>query len=390
MSRILVLYGGMSPEHEVAIISALQVMNALKEAGHTVIPGYITKAGEWIKGDERFFQPEFYQDLQKVFREGKAAALTGNRNIQWLEKALLGFQAQDVFDAVFPVFHGSNGEDGTMQGLLTLAGVPFVGCGVAASATGMDKILSKAVARQAGLNVVEDVVVVQAQWEREQKSLINRIKSIGSSWFVKPATLGSSIGISYAKTEKELINALEVAFAYDSRVLVEAALENPVEVNISVMGNDPYEVSVTEQPVASSEVLSFEDKYLRNGSKSGQRSQGMASASRIIPAPISDKQTKEVQAAAEAFFRALGGSGIARIDFMYDKKGKLYFNEINTIPGSLAFYLWEKSGYPFPKMVDNLVKLALQRAEDKQRLVTTFQSNILSGYAENSAKGGKI
>lgn len=390
MSRVLVLYGGMSPEHEVAIISALQVMHALQAAGHEVIPGYVTKTGQWVRGDERFLKPEFYQSLQKAAQQGKPAAITGNRETKWIQKSTFGFQAQQAFDVVFPVFHGSNGEDGTMQGLLTLAGLPFVGCGVGASAAGMDKIISKAIARQAGLNVIPDVMVVKAQWEQDQKSLLTEIQKIGSAWFVKPATLGSSIGITLATTQKELINALEVAFAYDTRVLVEAALENPTEVNISIMGNDPYELSVTEQPVASGEVLSFEDKYLRNGSKKGKRSEGMASASRLIPAPITAQQTKQVEQAAETFFRALGGSGIARIDFMFDKKGKLYFNEINTLPGSLAFYLWEKSGYPFPKFVDNLVQLALQRYEEKQGLVTTFESNILSGYSENSAKGGKI
>lgn len=390
MSRVLVLYGGMSPEHEVAIISALQVMNALKEAGHEVIPGYITKTGEWVRGDERFLKPEFYQSLQRVSENGKSVALTGNRQAKWVQKSSFGFRAQQAFDLVFPVFHGSNGEDGTVQGLLTLTGLPFVGCGVGASAAGMDKIMSKAIARQVGLNVIPDVLVVKAQWETTQKSLLQQMHKLGNRWFVKPATLGSSIGISHAKNEKELINALEVAFAYDTRVLVEVAVESPLEVNISIMGNDPYELSVTEQPVASSEILSFEDKYLKKGSKTGKRSEGMASASRIIPAPISEQQTQEVRAAAETFFRALGGTGIARIDFMYDKKGKLYFNEINTLPGSLAFYLWEKSGYPFPKMVDNLVKLALERFNEKQSLVTTFDSNILAGYAENSAKGGKI
>jgi len=390
MSRVLVLYGGMSPEHEVAIISALQVMHALQDAGHEVIPGYISKTGVWVRGDDRFLKPEFYQDLQQPVRLGKQVALTANRALPWLQKAAFGFQEKDAFDVVFPVFHGSNGEDGTIQGLLTLSGMPFVGCGVGASAAGMDKSISKAIARQAGLQVVPDVLVIEAQWQEQQAEYLTQAKKLGSAWFVKPATLGSSIGISHAKNEKELINAIEVAFAYDERVLVEAAITDPTEVNISIIGNDPYELSITEEPVRSSEILSFEDKYLSNGSKKGKRSEGMASASRIIPARITDKQLKQVQTAAEAFFRALGGKGIARVDFMFDSKGELYFNEINTLPGSFAFYLWEKSGYPFPQLVDKLVQLAVKSHEKKNTRVTTFDSNILSGYAENSAKGGKI
>jgi len=380
----------MSPEHEVAIISALQVMNALRGAGHEVIPGYVTKSGEWVRGDERFLKPEFYTDLFKAAHQGKSVVLTANRTARWMQKSAFGFQSRTEFDVVFPVFHGSNGEDGTMQGLLTLTGLPFVGCGVGASAAGMDKILSKAIARQAGLNVVPDVMVVKAQWERQQREILKQILAIGKRWFVKPATLGSSIGITYARNEKELVQGIEVAFAYDSRVLVEVAIEDPTEVNISILGNDPYELSVTEQPVRSSEILSFTDKYLRKDGKGGKRSQGMASATRIIPAKITAQRTKEVQHAAETFFRALGGKGIARIDFMFDKKGKLYFNEINTLPGSFAFYLWDKSGYSFSQLVDKLVSLALESQEEKQKLVTTFESNILAGYNENSAKGGKL
>ncbi|MBI2325968.1 hypothetical protein HYU91_01125 [Candidatus Collierbacteria bacterium] len=201
--------------------------------------------------------------------------------------------------------------------------------------------------------------------------------------FVKPIGLGSSIGLSKVDKKADLADALEVAFCYDNRVMIEEAIDDPQEVNIAIIGNDPYELSVTEQPVASGDVLSFDDKYVGEAGKG----RGMASAKRYVPAKVDQKIIKEVEENALKFFRCIGGKGIARVDFLVDKKGVVYFNEINTMPGSLAFYLWEKTNLPFPKLVSRLVDLAISDWEAKQRLIRSFETNILSSFATGGIKG---
>ncbi len=379
---VAVLYGGVSPEHEVAIISAVQAMNALKGEGYTVVPVYISKEGEWYLGDDKFLNPTFYQDLNKVKKAGKMVLLPANRNLNLLISSWLGFGPYEKnIDVFFPIFHGANGEDGTIQGLLEMANLPYVGGGVLEGSSGMDKFVTKRIAESLGVRVAGDRLVVKGMWSKEKLALLKR--DLKYPVFVKPATLGSSIGISRVERSGDLDNALEVAFCYDERVLVEDAVDMETEVNISVLGNGPYEVSVTEQPVASSKVLSFEDKYISSAGKQ----QGMASAKRVIPANISSKQLKTIEDWARQIFWAMGGRGLARVDFMIDKKGEIYFNEINTIPGSLAFYLWERSGYPFPKLVSKLVELALESWKRKQQRVTVFESNILSGLGRLGVKG---
>ncbi len=383
MSRnILVLYGGVSPEHEVSIVTALQIMHALRGADENPIPGYITKKGEWVLGDSSFLKPESYKDLEAIASRGKRIILSPDRTVHLLTKGLLGFGAANLdIDVVFPVFHGSQGEDGTIQGLLELANLPYVGCGVTADGAGIDKYISKRLAENIGLRVAPDVLLTPNLWKTQKSEVLKQIKTLGKIVFVKPVTLGSSIGITRA-TATNLEDAIEVAFKYATRVLVEAALDQPTEVNISIIGNDPYQVSVTEQPVSSGSVLSFEDKYLRQGS----RTKGMASAKRIIPAPVSTKLIQEIEVSAEKFFRALGGKGIARIDFMVSG-GKVYFNEINTLPGSLAFYLWAATKVDFSQLVKKLVDWAVEDWQSRQRLTTTFNSNILATFASGGAKG---
>lgn len=385
--NILVVYGGVSTEHEVSIISALQVMHALKDAGFKVLPGYITKEGAWLLGDQRLLIPEFYRNLAEVKRAGEPFLLPADREVGLLKRGWLGYGGLgEQIDAVFPVFHGRNGEDGAIQGLFELVNVPYVGCNVGASAVGMDKYLSKKVAADLGIRVVKDFLVTKTDWESDQKNVLKRLKTLGKILFVKPNDLGSTIGISRTASGDELKNALEVAFLYTTRVLVEQALDKKMELNISVMGNGPYDVSAIEQPVAEGDVLSFTDKYMRPEGKNA----GMASAKRLIPAPIDDKLKKEVEETARKFFAAIGGKGISRIDFMVDKKGNLFFNEINTLPGSLSFYLWEASGIKFPELVKKLVKSALDDWEEKSKLITTFDSNILSNFAKKRLKGGKV
>lgn len=380
--NILVIYGGVSPEHEVSVITAIQAMNALVEAGFTVTPFYISKKGEWYKGDKSFLNANIYSNLDKVKRSGKLSVLPANRDLRVLSKNWLSFSADETdIDVVFPIFHGQNGEDGTIQGLLELANLPYVGSGVLAGSAGMDKFVTKRIAESVGVDVTKDFLLTKGTFNK--KEAVSLAKKIGFPLYVKPANLGSSIGITRVTTPAKFLEAVEVAFCYDDRVLVEEAIDLDKEINISVMGNNPYICSVAEQPIASSHTLSFEDKYVSNAKKT----KGMASAKRLIPAPITDKELNTIQSWAKTIFSAINGKGLTRVDFMIDKKGKIYFNEINTIPGSLAFFLWDKSGYPFPKLVNHLVNLAIESWELKQNKISSFDSNILSDIASLGLKG---
>jgi D-alanine-D-alanine ligase len=384
---VLVMYGGVCPEHEVSIVSALQVMSALEEGGFKVLPLYISKEGGWYMGDKKYLKPENYKDLEKVKQWGKRVIISADREWDLLAKGWLGFGGmEEKIDAVFPVFHGQYGEDGAIQGLLEHADLPYVGCGVTASGVGIDKYVAKRVAESLGVRVTKDVLVTVGGWKKEKKELVKEIGKLKWPVFIKPARLGSSIGVLRLVKKKDLMDALEVAFRYGSRVVVEEAVKNPIEINISILGNDPYELSVTEKPVTVADVLSFEDKYIGEGGKS----KGMASAKRIIPAPVSEKIKMEIEKATVDIFRAIDGKGISRLDFMLDSENKVYFNEINTMPGSLAFYLWEASGVSFKRLVTKLVRLAEEEWKAKKKLVSVFNSNILAGFASRGSKGGKV
>lgn len=380
--NVLVLYGGVTPEHEVSIISAIQVMSALVEAGHQVLPVYISKQGTWHRGDKRFLDPLFYKDLQKVSSSGTSTILPANKDLHLLKRGLFGYGAEEFsIDVVFPVFHGQNGEDGSIQGLLELANLPYVGSGVLGGAVGMDKFVTKRLTESLGIKVAKDFLITKG--DQNEKEIAKEAKKIGFPLYVKPANLGSSIGVTRVEKISDLNNALEVAFCYDNRVLLEEAIEFDKEVNISIMGNNPYILSVPEQPVSSGKTLSFNDKYLSDSGKS----KGMASLKRLIPAPISPTQLGTIQEWASKIFGAINGKGLARVDFMISKKGDIVFNEINTIPGSLAFFLWEKSGYPFPKLVDHLLHLAVESWKSKQQKTFTFESNILEKVGNGGLKG---
>ncbi|MBU1200136.1 D-alanine--D-alanine ligase [Patescibacteria group bacterium] len=387
MKTVLVMYGGVCPEHEVSIVSALQVMNALKEAGFGVLPLYISKEGGWYLGGNKYLKAENYKDLQKIKDWGKRVIISADREWDLLAKGWLGFGGmEEKIDTVFPVFHGQYGEDGAIQGLLEHADLPYVGCGVTASGVGIDKYVAKRVAESLGVRVTKDVLATVSGWKKEKKELVKEIEKLKWPIFIKPARLGSSIGVVRLSKKKDLTDAVEVAFRYGSRVVVEEAVKNPIEINISVLGNDPYQCSVTERPVTVADVLSFEDKYIGEGGKS----KGMASAKRIIPAPVSEKIKNEVEGVAVNIFRAIDGKGISRFDFIVNEKDEVYFNEVNTMPGSLAFYLWEASGVSFKKLVIKLVRLAEEEWKAKKKLVSVFNSNILAGFAKRGIKGGRV
>lgn len=393
------VFGGRSVEHDVSIVTAHQVMAALSER-HDVVPVYVTRDGTWLTGDG-------LNDLG-VYRDGRAEALgrecfipaaPGRGGLHVQAGRLRGTQTIPV-DIVVPAIHGTFGEDGTLQGLLELSGLPYVGSGVAASAVGMDKVAMKTAFRGAGLKVVEHALVDVRGWERDQGSVLDDVEArIAYPMFVKPAQLGSSVGIGRATDRDALRHLIEVAASYDSRVLVEPSKDECLEINCSVMGGGRHEprASVCEQPVRQDVFLSFEDKYLRRGkapagkspaagnAAHGTKTGGMAAQDRLIPAPISEQLTKQVQTNALDAFNAVGASGVARIDAFVDAdSGESWVMEINTVPGSFSFYLWEHSGVSFVDLMETLLEIARDEAEVKARRMFTFDSNILA-----QSRGGK-
>lgn len=372
--NLAVIFGGKSVEHEVSIITGLQVIQNSDKEKYNVIPVYIDKSGDWFTGNPLLNIVNFKNitDLKKKLHR---------LNSQFPKTLFFNYQIHA--DVVIPAMHGTYGEDGTLQGLLEMANIPFVGPGVTGSAIGMDKIMQKDVLKNNNIPVVNYVWFLREEWIADRNKVLTQLtNSLRFPMFVKPANLGSSIGISKAKNKSELEAAIELAVTFDRRVIVEQGLENIIEINCSVLGYKDVEASVCEQPVKSADLLSYEDKYLKGG-----KAKGMASLSRIIPAPISSSLSKKIQETAKKVFTVLDAAGVARIDFLVNKKnGKFYVCEINTLPGSFSFYLWEKSGYPFPKLIDKLVELAFERHQDRANTNFSFTSNLLQSFNNRSAK----
>jgi D-alanine-D-alanine ligase len=380
--RVGVIFGSRSVEHEVSIISAHQLMAVLAER-HEVVPIYITREGRWLSSpglnDLAVYKEKRWDE---VGEEAFIPPTAGYRGLLAPGGRLRGPRKIDL-DVVIPAVHGTYGEDGTLQGLLDLADIPYAGSGVLGSALGMDKPTMKSAFAASGIPVVDHVLVDASDLDRSLNDVVARIeKEIGYPAFVKPAHLGSSVGISKARERDVLVDALDVARRYGRRILVERAMEGCIEVNCSVIGGggvDP-QPSVCEQPVAWEEFLSFSDKYLRGGkSQSGAKQPGgMASLERRIPAPISDALTKQVQENAVAAFKAVDAAGVARVDsFVNETTGETWVMEINTTPGSFSFYLWEESGISFADLGERLVEIALEGHKAKGKLMFTFDSGML-------------
>jgi D-alanine-D-alanine ligase len=391
--RVAVLFGSRSVEHEVSIISAIQAMDAMDPRRYEPIPIYITKEGRWATGPD-LRRVEAYKDLRGLLSRCHPVYLRpepagGRLFVQ--ESGPLGSRRTRgiAVDVIFPVVHGTFGEDGTIQGLLELADVPYVGAGVVGAAVGMDKIVMKAAFRAHGLPVVEYVWFTRRRWQEDRDGVLDEVeRKLRYPLFVKPANLGSSIGITKATERLDLAEAVDVAAHYDRRLLVEESFEGGIEVNCSVLGNHDLEASVCEEPVRWTEILSYEDKYLRGGKdKAGDQAEGegMASLDRRIPAPISPELTAEVQRLAIESFVAIDGAGLARVDFLVDpRSGRICVNEINTLPGSLSFYLWEPSGVPVPALIDRLIELALERHRERRQTTYTYDSALLQKMARGT------
>jgi D-alanine-D-alanine ligase len=396
-TRVAVLFGGRSVEHEVSVITGHQIMDAVKAAGYAVLPLYLTKDGEWYAG-EGLHNLQLYTDpageptsAAGVYR----VSLTPDRAVRQLvihpstRQGLFRKPPRLWAEVFFPCLHGSFGEDGALQGLFELADVPYVGAGVAASAIAMDKVLTKLICRSVDIPVLDCTVVSRSEWGSASAGVLERIEPFCAyPIIVKPVCLGSSIGVKRCNDRAALLEAIAVGLMLDDRVLIEPALTDFIEINCAVMG-PPHQVSVCEQPVTRESILSFDAKYKRGGkgAKQPQNPGGMASLDRIIPAPISADLAQQVQSLALQAFRAIGAAGTSRIDFLYQpQSGALYLNEINSIPGSLAFYLWEATGVPFDELVDKLISIALQRHEVRAQTQFSFEVNLLRQKAESAAE----
>ena len=391
--RVGVIFGGRSVEHDVSIVTAHQAMAALSD-GHEVIPIYITREGHWLTGTE-LNDLEVYRARRwsEVGTEASIPPVAGFGGLQTAGGRLRG-PSRIPLDVVIPAIHGTFGEDGTIQGLLEMADIPYAGSGVAASAIGMDKEAMKAVFRDAHLPVVPHVRIASvASFDDDPEPIVDQVeREIGYPIFVKPARAGSSVGIGKASDRTELMERIEVARNYDDRLLLERSMEGCIEINCSVLGRrGAMSVSVCEQPVAWQEFLSFEDKYMRGGKNAkgpGGTSGGMASLDRHIPAPIADELTKQVQENALAAFDAIDAAGVARIDsFVDEQTGETWVMEINTMPGSFAFYLWEATGKSFSDLLEELIELALERHRARSGLLFSFDSQILERQGGSKTDG---
>jgi D-alanine-D-alanine ligase len=361
--RIGVLFGGRSSEHEVSLASARNVMDALEKAGHQVVPIGITSQGRWLTGKD-----PYKQLADKIHAETNGSA----NGIELAEDswALLPRPAQEnrlpAIDVIFPVLHGPYGEDGTVQGLLEMANLPYVGCGVLSSAVAMDKAVAKRLFSQEGIRQTRCQVFLRSSWQNSSTALCKQVEAeLGYPMFVKPANLGSSVGISKARNRNELMQAVDLAAQYDRKIIVEEAVPNAREIEVSVLGNDNPIASMPGEIIPGHEFYDYTAKYLDDTSQL------------LIPAPLRDEQVAEVQALAIRAFRAIDGTGLARVDFLLDDhSGEFYLNELNSMPGftRISMYpkLWEASGISYPELVDRLVQLALERHNDRQQNRTSL------------------
>lgn len=392
--NLAVLFGGRSVEHEVSVISAVQAMASMNKEKYNIIPVYMTKKSEFYTG-EKLTDINNYKDIPTLLKEcTECVFVRSEGKVQLIRQKMKKFGSNLISDVdiAFPIVHGTNVEDGALQGYLQTLDLPYVGCDVLASAVGMDKYVMKILLKEAGFPVLDCCRFSSFELDKVDECADKVEKKFGYPVIVKPINLGSSVGISKASDRDSLIKSMESAFEFSDRILVEPAVVKLKEINCSVVGDsEEAEASVCEEPVQASndDILSYEQKYVGGGKSGG--SKGMASLKRKIPAEISSEQEQTICKLAVDAFRYLGCNGVTRIDFMIDMESdKIYINEINTIPGSLAFYLWEAKGVKYPALLEKMIQLSLKRHRQSQKINYTFDSNILSMGGSFGSKGSKM
>lgn len=388
-TNVIVAFGGVSPEHEVSVLTGMQALSALEDSGYQTIPLYISKSGLWYTG-ELLRKLENYENLGNLTAKAVHCTFTHNKNgtpvLKTLARSFFSRPEEYPIYAVLTAFHGSAGENGSFQGVCETFNIPYTGSNVIASSVGMDKIISKKLCRADGIPVVEGIDFFESEWIEDRTTILEQIEQLGKSAIVKPVHLGSSIGVEMIKNRQEAIQAIETAFRYDAHLLVEKAITPLTEINCSVMGTyEDCRASVCERPLGREELLSFTDKY-----QNEENGKGMASASRMIPADIDEQLTGSIQQTAISVFKILQASGLARLDFLVNSDtNEFFFNEINTIPGSFSFYLWKESGVDFTSLLDELIQIAVAQHQKKNGRVQSYETNLLSQKAVKGMKGLK-
>lgn len=398
--RVGVIFGGETVEHEVSIISAIQAMNKMDEEKYDIIPIYITKDREWYTGD-MLKDIEVYQDfdLIKKYSDNVVLYYKNGSYVLQKKKGLFKNIVKEI-DIAFPITHGTNVEDGVLQGYLQTIGIPYVGPNVYAGVVGQDKAFMKDVWKSANLPITNYIWFYDIDYKQNEEEILEKAKKMKFPLIVKPATTGSSVGISVCQNEQQLKDGIDEAIQYDSKIIIEEVVEKLKEVNIAVIGNyENQKVSEIEEVLSANKFLTYTDKYIGNG-KNGKikgatkaatksTSKGMASANRKIPAEIDEKMRKEIEDIAMKAFKVLGSSGNSRIDFLIDEENnKVYINEINSIPGSLAFYLWDAKNINFSQVLDDMINIGIKDYKKRTSKTHSFETNILKGFT-NGLKGTK-
>lgn len=393
--KLGVFFGGKSVEHEISIITANQAITSLNKDKYEIIPIYISKNGKMYTG-EKLFDLKEYRNLNKLIKncEEVVCVNNGNKaNILKVNNKLFSNNVINTIEVAFPIMHGTNGEDGSIQGFLEILGVPYIGPDVLASSIGMDKIMMRRILKEQNIPSLNYVAFYSLDYIKNEDKYIKEIEeNLKYPVIVKAGNLGSSVGIKKAKDKEGLIEAIEFAMEFSDRVMVENAVVKLKEINCSVMGDMiDANPSICEEPIGSDEILSYQDKYVGGGKTKGNGSKGMATLQRKVPADISEEMTKKIQEIAVKTFKVLGCSGVARIDFLVDMEDdSIYVNEINTIPGALSFYLWEATNKTFEKELDELVEIAFKRNRERQNRTYSYDQNILAlGNGLKGTKGAK-
>lgn len=392
-TTMAVFFGCRSVEHEVSVISAVQAMNAIDRKKYEVIPVYVTKEGEMFTSPLLFDIESFKGNLDELVKKCEQVTYIRLKNKTVMRSFASGLfkKCRDtVIDLAFPIVHGTNCEDGTMAGYFEFLNLPYISCDIISAAVGMDKAVFKSVLKSAGLPVLDCMTFRSREFSADKEHFIREIgKKIGYPLIIKPANLGSSVGITKVNSESELESAISLAASFAEKILAERAIENLREINCSVLGDaDSCIASVCEEPFMHDEILSYADKYEGNS-----KSKGMASLGRKIPADISEELSEKIRGLSVDIMKATGSSGVVRIDYLLDSEsGEVFANEINTIPGSLAFYLWEASGIKYTELIDRLCDIAFKRQRNRDNLTFTIKNNILSGasFGSKGSKGSKF
>lgn len=401
--NVAVFFGGESVEHEVSVITAHQAIEAMNKEKYNIIPIYIAKSRKLYHSD-LLFDMKNYKDLNALVSQCEQVTIVREDNkvvIKPVKHKLFGNKDLGTIDVAIPIMHGTNGEDGTIQGYLEMLKVPYAGCDLYGAAVGQDKVLMKNILANNNLPITNWFWVYGSEMDEHKDEILAKVHKLMYPVILKPARTGSSVGIAIVHNDDEYLECFEDTRQYDEKVITEKVVKPMREINCSVMGDGYHaEASVLEEVTKETDgdaMLDFQDKYMPKGTKGKTGSpaktggsKGMASTARKVPAPISEAETKAIQDYAVRTFKALGCAGVSRIDFMIDSETRhIYVNEINTIPGSLAYYLWSASGVSFEELMDRLVQQALNRERRRSKMTFSYETNLLAGYSESGTKGAK-